>query len=285
MKRFILIFNFIFIFCTFAAAQSNIDVDKEKESIRNCALDYGDGFYSGAADRMANALHPELNKVLVSRINPTGKIIFQYSTVSGLIEMTRGKSGFLAEDKRKESVSILDVDGNVASARINTATYNDYLQMIKTDNGWKIVNVLWTFGPDAQQKPAVKDFNYENEKEAINAAALGFCEGLLNNDAEKFDKTVNAETNVIQLSTIASTGKIYVSKLGQSLLAELFRNKLMRVPDDKKSLEVKVLDTMDGYAFVKGITPIITFYLQIAKIEDKWNVINALVTPKTPPQK
>jgi hypothetical protein len=279
MKRSVLILNLIFLLGGFVSAQSNTDADKEKESIRKCALDYGDGFYSGDAERIANALHPELNKVLVTRINPSGKIIFQYSTVSGLIEMARGKSSFLAEDKRKENVAVLDVDGVVASARINTATYNDYLQMIKTDSGWKIVNVLWTFGPDAQQKPAVKDFKYENEKEAINNAASGFCEGLMNNDAEKFEKTVNAETNVIQLSKIASTGKLYVSKLGQSLLAELFRNKLMRVPDDKKNLDVKVLDTMDGYAFIKGITPILTFYLQMAKVEDKWNVINALVTP------
>jgi hypothetical protein len=279
MKRFVLILNLIFLLGGFVSAQSNTDADKEKESIRNCALDYGDGFYSGDAERIANALHPELNKVLVTRINSSGKIIFQYSTVSGLIEMARGKSGFLAEDKRKENMAVLDVDGVVASARINTAIYNDYLQMIKTDTGWKIVNVLWTFGPDAQQKPAVKDFNYENEKEAINNAASGFCEGLMNNDAEKFEKTVNAETNVIQLSKIASTGKLYVSKLGQSLLAELFRNKLMRAPDDKKSLDVKVLDTMDGYAFIKGISPILTFYLQMAKVEDKWNVINALVTP------
>jgi hypothetical protein len=285
MKKITMIFSLLFVLYSTVPAQTNADTEKEKEGIRNCALDYGDGFYSGAADRMANALHPELNKVLITRINPTGKMILQYSTVSGLIEMTRGKTGFLAEDKRKENVTILDIEGNIACARINTSSFNDYLQLIKTDDGWKILSVLWTFGPDSPQRPAVKDYNYENEKEAVSKTALNFCEGLLNNDAEKYSSAVNAETNVVQLSAIASTGKAYVSKFGAGMLAELFRNKLMRVPDDKKNVEVKILDTMDGYAFVKGITPAIDFYLQIAKIDDKWEIVNALFARKVTPAK
>jgi len=280
MKKIVLLFCIILQAHLLLKAQGETQLSKEKEEIKICALNYGDGWYSGSAERMAEALHPELNKVLVTKAAQGGKMFLQYSTVSGLIEMARGKTGFLDEDKRKESVSILDVEGDIACARINTARFNDFLQMVKADGKWKIVNVLWTFGPDAQQKPAVKDFNFENEKESIIKTALDFCEGILNGDTHRISGSANPEINISQYGIIPSTGKSFVNKLGLGAMTELINNKLMVFPSGKGNIEIKALDSMDGYAFIKSTTPLIDFYLQMAKMDDKWQVINVLFLRK-----
>ena len=38
-----------------------------REAITKVALDYGEGWYEGDADRMARALHPELAKRMISQ--------------------------------------------------------------------------------------------------------------------------------------------------------------------------------------------------------------------------
>jgi len=45
------------------ALPAETDPDPEKKAIKKAALDYIEGSFSGDAERMANALHPELTKV------------------------------------------------------------------------------------------------------------------------------------------------------------------------------------------------------------------------------
>jgi hypothetical protein len=82
---------------------------------------------------MERALFPDLNKVVAVKIPQSGRTVLQYSTVSGLIEMSRAKAGFLPEDKRKTKVAVLDVLDNIATAKLTSAYFDDYLAMIKTE--------------------------------------------------------------------------------------------------------------------------------------------------------
>ena len=52
---------FLFAFDSAAAAQS----PEEAKAIKAAALDYGEGWYEGNAERMERALHPELAKRVV----------------------------------------------------------------------------------------------------------------------------------------------------------------------------------------------------------------------------
>ena len=263
MKRIKMTLMLMFFFClTFYAQSSN---DAEKEAVKKTALDYGDGWYSGSAERMERALHSELNKVLVTKLNQNGKIILQYSTVSELIEMTRGKAGFVEESKRNENVSVFTIDGNVACAKLNSAIFNDYLQMVKIDGKWKIINVLWNWGPESQRKPVVKDFNFDAEKEEIKKASIEFAEGMIGADLSKFEKTAHPEINLIQMSTLPATGRQFINRMGYGLITELIRLKMTIVPENMRTVEVNILDAMDGYAFVKNSTPAMEQYLQLAK--------------------
>ena len=46
------------------------------------------------------------------------------------------------EDQQKD-VTILDVFGKMASVKLETANWVDYMQLAKYDGEWLIVNILW----------------------------------------------------------------------------------------------------------------------------------------------
>lgn len=125
------------------------DPDKEKEAIKKTAMNYIEGAYSGDAGRMAEAVHPQLNKVIPMTLPQTGKTAINYSSAELLIEGTRAKMGMLEAGKRNIKVTIFDVREDIAMVEVLSTMYYDYLQLAKLDGQWKIVNVLWKMNPDA----------------------------------------------------------------------------------------------------------------------------------------
>ena len=123
-----------------AAAQTAAD----SSAIRATALDYVEGWYTGDAERMARAVHPELVKRIVVTDTATGKSVLQNMGASALVNGTRrgfGKS--TPKERQRKEVKILDVFRNAASAKSEMAEWIDYMQLGKIDGQWKIVNVLW----------------------------------------------------------------------------------------------------------------------------------------------
>ena len=132
-------------------AQGSSTPADERERIRQVALDYIDGWYSGDANRIASALHPELAKRMVATRIEEGRPISALDQQSAmtLVEATRAGGGRqIAPANRRNTVTVLDVFGNAASVRIDAATWIDYLHFAKWNGEWKIVNVLWELRPD-----------------------------------------------------------------------------------------------------------------------------------------
>ena len=44
---------------------------------------------------------------------------------------------------RRIEVEVEDVYGTIASATVRSAVYREYVQLVRTPEGWKIVNALW----------------------------------------------------------------------------------------------------------------------------------------------
>jgi putative lumazine-binding protein len=51
-------------------------------------------------------------------------------------------------ERQQKDVRILDVFGNAAVAKVVMADWIDYLQLVRADGRWQIVNVLWERKPD-----------------------------------------------------------------------------------------------------------------------------------------
>ena len=121
----------------------------EAAAIRATALDYAEGWYTGDGDRMGRALHPELVKRILVSDTATGRSFVQTMGASALVNGTRhgyGK-GTLA-DRQQKDVTVLDVFGNAAIAKVVMADWIDYLQLVRVDGRWLIVNVLWERKPE-----------------------------------------------------------------------------------------------------------------------------------------
>jgi hypothetical protein len=127
-----------------AAAQTSAD----SSAIRATALDYVEGWYTGDAERMSRAVHPELVKRIVVTDTVTAKSVLQNMGASALVNGTRrgyGKS--TPKERQRKEVTILDIFGNAASAKAGMAEWVDYMQLAKIDGRWVIVNVLWERRP------------------------------------------------------------------------------------------------------------------------------------------
>lgn len=131
---------FAVIFPSTARAQTAAD----STAIRAAALDYIEGWYAGDPDRMTRALHPALVKRIVAVNRETGEAFIDDMGAGKLIAGTRAAYGReTPEDQRRTEVTILDVFGNAASAKIDAGGWIDYLHLAKIDGRWTILNVLW----------------------------------------------------------------------------------------------------------------------------------------------
>lgn len=129
-----------------AAAQSAAD----SAAIVQTALDYVEGWYSGDAERMQRALHPELAKRIVVTDATTNKSSLREMGAEELIEGTRSGYGTrIPKEAQQKDVTILDVYEGAASVRIVASSWIDYLHVARYEGRWVIVNVLWELKPES----------------------------------------------------------------------------------------------------------------------------------------
>lgn len=128
-------------------AQSTNTAEADRAAIKQTALDYIEGWYTGDAERMERALHPELAKRIV-RTNPQGQSnLGQMSALSLILGTRRGGGKQTPADKQMKDVTILDVFENAASAKVVASEWIDYLHLARWNGRWVIVNVLWELKP------------------------------------------------------------------------------------------------------------------------------------------
>ena len=118
----------------------------DSAAMRSTALDYIEGWYQGNAERMERALHPHLAKREVLQDASGRSRLVQVSALE-LVQSTRRGVGQLPREQRRTDVRILDVFGNAAMVRIDATDWVDYLQEIKWNGRWVIVNVVWENRP------------------------------------------------------------------------------------------------------------------------------------------
>jgi len=118
----------------------------DSAGIRATALDYIEGWYTNDASRMERALHPKLAKRMVWA-DSAGKSHLVDLTALELIQGTRQHPPAPASERRKD-VQILSAFGNAAVVRIDAQDWVDYLQQIKWNGKWKIINVVWEDRPE-----------------------------------------------------------------------------------------------------------------------------------------
>jgi hypothetical protein len=123
----------------------NTDVVNENNSqedysaIQQTALDYVEGWYEGDAERMDRSLHEDMVKrdiIANHQVHTLGK--------EEMVKYTQEGGGKSYPGEKENIVTILDISSNIATVKVESAEYIDYLHMGKVDGKWVIINVLWT---------------------------------------------------------------------------------------------------------------------------------------------
>jgi hypothetical protein len=109
-------------------------------AIVSAVLDYFEGWFDGDAGRMERALHPGLAKRSLDKDGGT----LDETTAEWMIDATaRGVGRDRDPGDRRIEVEVGDVHGSIANATVRSAVYREYVQLVLTPDGWKIVNTLW----------------------------------------------------------------------------------------------------------------------------------------------
>lgn len=118
----------------------------DSADIRATALDYIDGWYTNDAARMERALHSHLAKRLVYTDSMGRSHLVDLSALE-LVQGTKTHPP-VPPAQRREDVTILSVFGNAAVVRIDAGSWVDFLEEVKWNGRWAIINVVWENRPN-----------------------------------------------------------------------------------------------------------------------------------------
>jgi hypothetical protein len=139
--------------CPLAAAADSPPPTPERLAEERSVRAFIDGWYEGDADRTARARHPDLVK-RTPFPSPDGKAVLGPVSAGAMIELTRAGLGQRkARPGQVNSVTVLNISGDLASAKSVSPDDVDLLHRVRINGEWRIINVLWqTVKPTAPGK-------------------------------------------------------------------------------------------------------------------------------------
>jgi hypothetical protein len=124
-------------------ATSDAESDPRLEAIEAVVLDYFEGWFEGDPVRMERALHPELAK---RSLGGGAAETLDSTTAREMIDATArgvGKTRLSEGQDPQIRVEIDDVYETIANVTVRSSVYHEYVQLVRFQDGWKIVNTVW----------------------------------------------------------------------------------------------------------------------------------------------
>ena len=146
MKRIILM-PLLFLLMQPAISQ---DHSKELEDVKAACYNYIDAFYKADTSLAYQSVHKNLRKIgayfMEDAANYSDPLEMPFNDLVNLAK-TWNKEGEKADGSSERSVEIFEVSDKTAVAKVNAVWGIDYISLIKDENQWKIINVLWQSPP------------------------------------------------------------------------------------------------------------------------------------------
>ncbi len=140
MKCFALGFGLLTLL-VFSLAATTSQKNSDEAAVTATVNNYIESYYTGDATRMEKALHPHYLKHTISESD--GRQSMTETTGLQMVQDIRhGEGTALPASERKEEITVLDVAGDIASAKLVTSHWTDYMTLAKWNGEWKIVSVV-----------------------------------------------------------------------------------------------------------------------------------------------
>ncbi|MGC1645700.1 MAG: nuclear transport factor 2 family protein [Candidatus Sulfotelmatobacter sp.] len=139
MRRFVPAFTLcLFLLLIIPTQAQDNQTSPDATAVRATVTNYIEAYYTGDARRMEQTLHPHYLKHMIH-----GNIPMRDKTGPQMVQeiRTNGVPG-IPQAQRTEQVLVLDVAGTIASAKLVTPGWVDYVTLSKLDGEWKILSVV-----------------------------------------------------------------------------------------------------------------------------------------------
>jgi putative lumazine-binding protein len=142
MKHFMLGFCLLLLLViNFAATAREVNNSRdESAAVRATVTNYIESYYSGDAARMEKSLHPHYLKHVISTSD--GNLRMTEKTGLQMVQDVRFQNTDLPKSEQTEQITVLDVSKGMASAKLVTSHWIDYMTLAKWNGEWKIVSVV-----------------------------------------------------------------------------------------------------------------------------------------------
>ena len=120
----------------------------DRDLVEQVVSDYYESWFTGDGATMRSALHPQLAKRTVI---PGGEQRFELDPTTAQEMADLAADGAGTKYTRGHRVELCDIDGNLASVKVRSAPYVEYIHLARFGELWLIVDVLWRSRVDNAQ--------------------------------------------------------------------------------------------------------------------------------------
>ena len=140
MRKTILGFTlFVLILATFASGRNT--GSNENRAITAVAQNYMDAYYTADPALMQRSLHPDFHKRTLRTVN--GQMQITEDEVQSMVEGVGLRTGKdIPPNERVRSIQVLDVYRDVASVKVVTGRWIDYMHLSKLNGEWRVLDVV-----------------------------------------------------------------------------------------------------------------------------------------------
>ena len=119
---------------------------------------------------------------------------------------------------------------------------------------------------------------------AIRSTALDYVEGWYEGNADRMTRALHPELVKRIVVRDTATGRTMVQGMGASVLVNSTRHGYGKeTPKERQQKEVKVLDIFGNAASAKAVMADWIDYMQLAKVDGRWVIVNVLWEGKPKP--
>jgi hypothetical protein len=116
----------------------------DNAAIYQTVTDYYEGWYTPNTKQMAECLHKDLAKRAI-KLDEVGQEYLLLLTKQIMVGATERGGGSNAPTQKKNwSISILDRYEEIATVKVTSVEFIEYIHLARQNGQWQIVNVLYT---------------------------------------------------------------------------------------------------------------------------------------------
>lgn len=229
-----------------------------EQAIKN----YVEGWYDKDPARIEKAMHPLLAK---QGIAPDHEAGIRLIDLAVLLEVTPQYGGDKGQG-RTVDMRILDSNEDIASAMVISNEYADYMHLVKIENGWQILNVLWEFR-SSETLELTSEIAEELEK-----TLRDYVDGWYDKDRDRVAKSLHPNLAKRSLNT-ENPGTI--DQFTRSSLLDVV-SQYGGPGGPGRVFEMEILDLQKEIASVKVISNTFVDYIHLCLIDGQWKILNVL---------